>query len=105
MDILQQLPDLPDELEELVSGNDKRRRQFRLDVRAYNSALAFTSVGVDVNARAGGVFTYRIRGELRHRIGSLTPQPRELRRFVQFYVIDTAITFLLSTHFAALVKS
>ena len=32
LDVLQQLPDLPDELEELVSGNDKRSRQFRLDV-------------------------------------------------------------------------
>jgi len=42
--------------------------------------------GVDVKERAGGVFMQRIRGEPRHCIGSLTPQPGQQPRFAQFYV-------------------
>jgi len=45
LEVLQQLPDLPDELEQRVSGNDTSSRQFSLTlVHTYNSALALTSV-------------------------------------------------------------
>jgi len=84
-DILQPLPDIPDDLQQLLSDNSPRNCQFRSDIRAYNSVLAFTSVGValneDLGDRTGGVFTYRIRGELRHRIGSLAPPAGEPPHF------------------------
>ena len=91
-DILQPLPDIPDDLQQLLSDNNPHNCQFRSDIRAYNSVLAFTSVGValneDLGDRTGGVFTYRIRGELRHRIGSLAPPAGEPPDFAQFYTVD-----------------
>jgi len=75
-----------------LSDNNPHNCQFRSDIRAYNSVLAFTSVGValneDLGDRTGGVFTYRIRGELRHRIGSLAPPAGEPPHFAQFYIVD-----------------
>ena len=90
-DILQPLPDLPRELEQVLSAASERGRQFRSDIRAYNSVLAFTSTEASLNEGlpTGGVYTFRIRGEMYHRIGSPAPSPREQPRFAQFYIIDT----------------
>lgn len=54
--------------------------------------MAWTSVGADVdqsmaNAR-NGVYTYRIHGQLSHRIGSLLPVPGEQPKFGQIYFLD-----------------
>ena len=79
--------DLPDELQQLLCGND---------IRTYNSALAFTSISVQLNkgfrACAGGVCTYRIHGELHHRIGSMLriPDNGQLPHFAKFNILDAA---------------
>jgi hypothetical protein len=81
----------PPELQQLLVGNDAQSRHFRSHIRAYNSALAFTSVGVnlDRNLTPNGVYTYRIQGALYHRIGSLLPAAGEQPKFSQLYFHDT----------------
>jgi hypothetical protein len=51
---------------------------FREQIRKYNLAMAFASLGVNINHRvtgaAGGPYSFRIHGQLHHRIGALLPE-------------------------------
>jgi len=54
--------------------------------------LAFSSLGVTVDPSVygpHGVFTFRIQGELVHRIGSLLPTDGQQPRFSQIYIHDS----------------
>src|SRR5256885_13992067 len=58
----------------------------------YNSALSFTSIGVNVDQEVtgtNGVYTFRIHGEMYHRIGTLLPNPETPPQFTQIYIYDT----------------
>jgi len=65
-------------------------KDFRQHIRSYSSALAFTSMGanLDTNVAQPGNYTYRLCAELYHRMGSLLPQPGEVRKFAQLYISD-----------------
>jgi hypothetical protein len=75
--MLPEEPDPPAELQQLLCGQDTRCRQFRNNIRQYNAALAFTSLGVDVvesvNGGSRGPYVFKIGGELCHRVGSVLP--------------------------------
>ena len=76
---------------ELLTANSTQGKHFRNHIRAYNTALAFTSVGVKVDERftqGGGAYSFRIQGGIYHRIGSLLPENVEQARFSQIYVFD-----------------
>jgi hypothetical protein len=58
----------------------------------YNSVLAFTSLGakVDESITGGpGPYSFRIQGELYHKIGSLCPVEGQWPQFAQLYIHDT----------------
>ena len=86
---LRQVP----ELLQLFNGNDNSSRDFRDNIRAYNSLLSFTSCGAKVDESLmvdrTGVFTYRIHGEMYHLIGSLLPEEGRMPQFLQLYFYDT----------------
>ena len=76
----------------LLTATDRRGRAFREHIRAYNSALAFASLGdnldkVSASARCG-VYTFRIHGVVHHCIGQLTPRAGEVASFAQIYIHD-----------------
>ena len=89
--ILPEQEQYPEELRELLTGNNVRSRRFRQNIRSYNSALAFTSAGVKLDERLtpNGIYTYRIHGQVYHRIGSLIPEQGQIPKFSQLYVYDT----------------
>ncbi len=64
-------------LRRLLTSNEADAKDFHQRIRSYNNALAFTSVGanLDTSVAQPGNYTYRLRGELYHRMGSLLPQP------------------------------
>jgi hypothetical protein len=68
----------------LLIGKETDAKDFRQHICSYNSALAFTSVGanLDTSVAQPGNYTYHIHGELYHRMKSLLPQPGEARKFV-----------------------
>ena len=75
-------------LEELLQS-----RWFRDTIRVYNSALAFTSVGMKMDysvVHAPGPYTIRIQGQTHHRIGSLIPQQGCLPEYLQLYILIQA---------------
>ncbi len=77
-------------LRRLLTSKETDAKDFRQHIRSYNSALAFTFVGanLDTSVAQPGNYTYRLRGELYHRMGSLLPQPGEARKFAQLYISD-----------------
>jgi len=75
----------------LLIGYEADAKDFRQRIRSYNNALAFTSMGanLDTSVAQPGNYTYRLRGELYHRMGSLLPQPGEAPKFAQLYINDS----------------
>jgi hypothetical protein len=65
-------------------------KDFRQRIHFYNNALAFTFVGanLDTSVAQPSNYTYRLRDELYHRMGSLLPQPGEAPKFAQLYISD-----------------
>ena len=68
-------------------------KDFMTNIRAYNSCLAFTSMGVNLDKNYAnnlkGMYTFRIHGSIYHRIGSLTPSLNSTPKFAQLYIYDT----------------
>ena len=76
----------------LLTAIDPRGRAFRERIRAYNCALAFASLGANLdkglaNAKQG-VYTFRIHGVVYHSIGQLLPKDNEAPKYAQIYIHD-----------------
>ncbi|VFQ89049.1 unnamed protein product [Cuscuta campestris] len=89
---LSALKSAPQYLRDLLSHNGgKRSATFRENIRAYNSILAFTSIGAQIDYeinKTKGPYVFRISGQNCHQIGSLNPQPGKPRKFLQLYMYD-----------------
>ncbi|KAG9220408.1 hypothetical protein CCMSSC00406_0006673 [Pleurotus cornucopiae] len=91
------LPPPPPILQGLLEANDAQAQEFRHNIRAYNMALAFTSLGVreddSINHRAnrymgGSTWVFRIQGQLYHRSGALEAGEGRAPSYSQLYVYD-----------------
>lgn len=67
--------------------------QFRKNIRSYNNAFAFTSLGVRVDpiTYSAGPPVFKIQGQLHHKIGSLLPDNDGDPAFLQVYVTDGTV--------------
>ncbi len=65
----------PELLRRLLTCNEADAKDFHEHIRFYNSALAFMSVGanLDTSVVQLGNYIYYLRDELYHRMGSLLP--------------------------------
>ncbi|KAG2073113.1 hypothetical protein BDR04DRAFT_1011474, partial [Suillus decipiens] len=80
-------PAWPPELEQAYTD-----RTFVSKIRQYNSALAFTSVGVNIEDRSvqgSGPNAFRIHGSLHHLMGSLLPPEGVQPSYAQLYIYDS----------------
>lgn len=82
------VPPLP--LYNLYTGTSHDAQEFRANMVQYNSALAFTSLGVKVDESVAGHGppVFRIHGELRHLSGSLLPEESAAPCYSQLYIYD-----------------
>jgi len=90
--LLPNLPATPQELEVLLTSKESSAVKFRDQIRMYNLVLAFTSLGakVDESITGGpGPYSFCIKGELYHKIGSLCPAEGQRPQFAQLYIHDT----------------
>ncbi len=80
---LPQLAPPPKSFRRLLIGSEVDVKDFRQHIHFYNSALAFTSVGANLDTSVAqlGNYTYCLCSELYHRMGSLLPQPGEAPKF------------------------
>jgi len=83
----------PDGLRELFEGHTSNSKRFLANTRSFNSAFAFVSLGCKVDNKFPGYRgppTFRIHGELYHRIGSLIPPSNQDPMFSQIYFYDSS---------------
>ncbi|TDL14451.1 hypothetical protein BD410DRAFT_702923, partial [Rickenella mellea] len=83
--------DPPYALQQLLSGETPQSQEFRENIRQYNAALAFTSLGVAIDESINngrGPYVFWIHGELCHRIGSLLPAEGRSPAYAQLYIYD-----------------
>ncbi|XP_057415906.1 uncharacterized protein LOC130710596 [Lotus japonicus] len=92
-----QLPlmlDPPLTLRHLLFYKDtKQSKHFRENIRAYNAAFNFTSMGAKVDREVNtgrGPRVFKISGQNYHSIGDLTPPEGHRPKFAQLYIYDTA---------------
>ncbi|ORE00884.1 hypothetical protein BCV72DRAFT_180820, partial [Rhizopus microsporus var. microsporus] len=98
---LQLLPDPPEYLKDLLERTDTQGRHFKDNLRQYNAAFAFTSLGCDIvspedrvsnnsnnNNNRGGLNAFQIHGALCHRQGLLTPVEGSEPSYAQLYIFD-----------------
>ncbi|KAF7968482.1 hypothetical protein HWV62_30509 [Athelia sp. TMB] len=81
----------PHALRQLYLGTSQQGREFLENIRQYNAALAFTSLGVeqDNGVNIGpGPYVFRIHGVLCHRAGSLLPPQGRSPTYAQLYIHD-----------------
>ena len=89
-----QLPPLrepPRVLREMLSGISPHSKTFRQNIRPYNAAFAFTSLGVKIDhavTNAPGPYSFRIHGALHHHAGALLPQENQPACYAQIYIHD-----------------
>ena len=64
----------PEAFHSLLTRNDDQAKNFRQNIRNYNSAMAFASFGANLTTTAGhGPYVFRIHGQIYHRSGTLYP--------------------------------
>ena len=99
----------PHELSDLLTGNSPEARNFRSNIRSFNSALAMASMGAQLDIPRGHgpycfrlvsfrfflfssirCFLHRIHGQIYHLSGPLHPAEGQRPSYGQIYIMDTA---------------
>ncbi|KAF7350019.1 ATP-dependent DNA helicase [Mycena venus] len=92
---LQPLQEPPEPLRRLFSGGDAQALEFRSHITQYNSALAFTSLGVSddksINKHGPSAWIFWIQGNLYHLSGSLTAPAGVSPSYSQLYMYDPVV--------------
>lgn len=83
----------PSYLQELLSNPaHPQYRNFQENIRSYNSAVAFASMGAQIDNLVGrGPYVFRVHGQIYHRTGHMHPEDGAERQYAQFYVVDSAM--------------
>ncbi len=84
---------MPHDLENLFCGVSPYSDGFKANIRNYNSALAFTSLGVKIDesvTRSSGPYCFKIHGELCHLSGALLSNNPWSSIYAQIYIHDPA---------------
>ncbi|GFU72650.1 helitron_like_N domain-containing protein [Trichonephila clavipes] len=72
-----------------MDGSHDSSQHFKKNIRSYNSALSFASMGAQIVPPAGrGACCFRIHGQIYHRTSHLHPAQAGEKNFAQFYVLD-----------------
>ncbi len=80
-------PAPPEPLRMLLTGTTPESKHFLKNIRSYNAAFQMTSFGANVIHEGGFMPTFKVQGQVCHRIGSLNPLPDEEAKFLQLYFV------------------
>ena len=83
------LPVLSESLQSLLSGTSADSKNFLKFILIYNSCFHMTSIGCQERNLAGWMPTFRLQGEVYHRIGSLFPPASDDAKFLQTYFLSS----------------
>ena len=88
--ILEHFPDPPELLKKLLTEHTEESMIFRRNTRPLNNALTLSSLQVHIKSFESGFAPNIIfEGKVCQRIGPLIPEPGEVPKFAQLYVIDS----------------
>jgi hypothetical protein len=79
---------LPVAMESLYFDSNPQARQFRKNIRHYNTVLSMASSGINLQHPTGGVSMLAIKGGIYHKMGPLEPAAGTLPSFAQIYILD-----------------
>lgn len=79
---------LPQPLNSLMLKNDSKSKFFLKHIRKYNAAFQMTSFGANEIREGNFMPTFKVQGQIYHRIGSLLPVLNEQHHFLQIYFIS-----------------
>lgn len=81
----------PEFLQSMLSDvSNPNRINFRENIRSYNSAVSFASMGAHIVALPGrGPYVFKTQGQTYHRTSHMQPLAGEVPQFAQLYVIDS----------------
>ena len=85
------LSEPPQQLHRLLTSSAPRAQKFRENIRQYNIAFAFTSVGVDIDHTildGRGPYSFRMHGGLYHKMGALQQTDGRRPSYAQLYIYD-----------------
>ena len=83
---LQPIVQPPEPILTLFSGSYPESKQFLKNIRRYNSCFQMTSFGVSGGVVQDGYMpTFRVQGQIYHKIGSILPLPNAQPKFLQIY--------------------
>ena len=102
-DINGDVVEYPDFLRQLLSEpNHPNFKHFRDNIRSYNSAISFASLGANIMDLPGrGPYIFKIHGQTYHRTSHLQPVNAQAPQFAQLYVVDsTQATDVREGHYA-----
>ena len=83
--ILDDLQYTPEPLHSLIHGDHPDSAHFLNNIRTYNCAFQMTSFGHQNRNSSGFMPTFKIQGQVYHRIGSLLPMDGNNHSFLQIY--------------------
>ena len=88
--ILTHIMDPHEPLYRLLTSAEADAVHFRKNIRQYNAAFTFTSLGVEMDDRlTGNSFRlFQIHGEIYHQIGTLEPEPSNPPVYAQHYLYN-----------------
>ena len=79
----------PEELKSLLTGCHEYSKHFHENIRQYNSAFSFVSMGAQISPPPGfGPYCFRIHGQIYHRSGTLHPHDGEQPQYGQVYIME-----------------
>ena len=65
-------------------------KNFKENIRSYNSALSFASMGCNLAEPCGtGPYCFRVHGQIYHNTSNFNPKTNEARKYAQLYVVDS----------------
>jgi hypothetical protein len=64
-------------------------KDFRQNIRAYNSALQMASTGLHIHSPEQGISMIAIKGVVHHLLGPLQSTEHDVPQFAQLYIIDS----------------
>lgn len=81
----------PDELIKILCDSSSEGKNYRENIRMYNSAFAFASMGAQLEIPKGNEpYVFRIHGQVYHNTYALHPNDDERRKYGQLYIIDSS---------------
>lgn len=82
--------DYPEFLQDLLTNSDNpAHKNFRENIRPYNSSVSFSSLGAKVDIVQGnGPYVFRVHGQIYHRTSHVYPTHGQAPQHAQLYVVD-----------------